>query len=49
MLKLFLLREFNILIRDASNFRGLGPGCIRLATLDKVKNELLIKAMLQWK
>ena len=49
MLKLFLLKEFNILIRDASNFRGLGTGCIRLATLDKVKNELLIKALLQWK
>ena len=48
MLKLFLLKEFNILIRDASNFRGLGAGCIRLATLDNVKNELLIKALLEW-
>lgn len=48
MLKMFLLEQFNILIRDASNFRGLSTGSIRIATLDKGRNELLIKALQQW-
>jgi threonine-phosphate decarboxylase len=49
LLKQFLLSEFDILIRDAGNFRGLGKGFIRLATLSKEKNQLLINALSEWK
>jgi len=49
LLKRFLLEEFDILIRDASNFRGLGKGFIRLATLSRDKNQLLINALSEWK
>ncbi|KIO78067.1 hypothetical protein TH53_05590 [Pedobacter lusitanus] len=48
-LKQFLLKEFNILIRDAGNFRGLSAGHIRMATLSKDKNQLLINALAEWK
>jgi len=48
-LKLFLLKEFNLLIRDASNFRGLTDKFIRIATLSPAKNKLLINALLEWK
>jgi threonine-phosphate decarboxylase len=43
-LKQVLVTEFGLLIRDASNFRGLSDYHIRLATLSREKNELLIKA-----
>jgi len=49
LLKLFLLKEFNLLIRDASNFRGLSDKFIRIATLSPAKNKLLINALLEWK
>jgi threonine-phosphate decarboxylase len=48
-LKIFLLNEFNILIRDAGNFRGLSKNFIRIATLSPAKNELLINALAEWK
>lgn len=48
VLKQFLLQEFNILIRDASNFRGLNNRTVRLATLSTEKNQLLINALASW-
>ena len=48
-LKLFLLENFGILIRDASNFRGLGPRHFRLATLTENKNRLLLNALAEYK
>lgn len=48
-LKRFLLDHYNILIRDAGNFRGLNENCIRIATLDPAKNKLLINALSEWK
>jgi len=48
-LKQFLLKEFNILIRNADNFRGLTNQHIRIATLSKNKNQLLINALAEWK
>ena len=48
-LKQFLLKEFNILIRDAGNFRGLTESHLRIATLNKSKNQLLINALAEWK
>ena len=47
-LKKFLLREFNLLIRDAGNFRTLGEKHIRIATLNPAKNQLLLKALDAW-
>lgn len=49
ILKQFLLKEFNILIRDAGNFRGLTEKHIRIATLNPNKNRLLINALAEWK
>ena len=48
-LKSFLLDKFNILIRDAGNFRGLSENFIRIATLSPAKNKLLINALSEWK
>jgi threonine-phosphate decarboxylase len=47
-LKNFLLNEYGILIRDASNFRGLNAKHFRIATQTKSKNELLIEAIHKW-
>ena len=47
-LKNYLANTFKILIRDASNFRGLNSSYIRLATQSKEKNLLLIKALKEW-
>lgn len=44
-LKQVLVVDFGILIRDASNFRGLSDNHIRLATLTREKNELLVNAL----
>ncbi|MGY0037049.1 pyridoxal phosphate-dependent aminotransferase [Pedobacter sp. NJ-S-72] len=49
VLKQFLLKEFNILIRNADNFRGLTDKHIRISTLSKTKNQLLINALAEWK
>lgn len=48
-LKAFLLDEHGLLIRDASNFRGLRPGHFRLCTLPPNQNRLLIDALAEWR
>lgn len=47
-LKQYLVEQHGILIRDASNFRGLGERYFRVATLTPEKNSLLIQALKQW-
>lgn len=47
-LKEYLIDRHGLLIRDASNFRGLTNQHIRLATLTKDNNELLTDALQQW-
>jgi threonine-phosphate decarboxylase len=47
-LKQYLLDRFGLLIRDAGNFRGLGPKHFRLATLAPQQNQLLINAVKEW-
>lgn len=47
-LKNYLISNFGILVRDASNFRGLNSSFIRIATLDDNKNQLLIEALQKW-
>lgn len=47
-LKSFLLKEYGLLIRDASNFRGLSKMHFRIATQTKDKNKLLVKAIQEW-
>ncbi len=47
-LKNYLISHFGILIRDASNFRGLNQSFIRIATLSEAKNQLLIDALKTW-
>ena len=44
-LKAKLIKDYGLLIRDASNFRGLSPNHIRVATLEREKNMLLVKAL----
>lgn len=44
-LKQVLIERYNILVRDASNFKNLGSNYIRVNTLSEDKNELLIKAL----
>ncbi|HTI08959.1 MAG TPA: aminotransferase class I/II-fold pyridoxal phosphate-dependent enzyme [Puia sp.] len=45
----FLLNRHRLLIRNASNFRGLGIKHFRLATLATDKNHLLVNALKEWK
>lgn len=47
-LKNYLISNFGILIRDASNFRGLNSSYIRVACLEDEKNQLLIDALHIW-
>ncbi|THU38113.1 pyridoxal phosphate-dependent class II aminotransferase [Niastella caeni] len=47
-LKAYLIDHHRLLIRDASNFRGLTEQHFRIATLTKDKNELLIAALQEW-
>lgn len=47
-LKRYLIDEHGILIRDASNFRGLGAQYFRIASQTKVENDILIKAIKEW-
>ncbi|MEG1584680.1 MAG: aminotransferase class I/II-fold pyridoxal phosphate-dependent enzyme, partial [Anaerovorax sp.] len=42
------LLEKGIIIRDCSNYRGLGPGYYRIAVKDRRANEKLIKALKNW-
>jgi threonine-phosphate decarboxylase len=47
-LKSFLVDEYGLLIRDASNFRGLTNRHFRIATQTPAQNELLVKAINQF-
>lgn len=47
-LKTYLIQNHGLLIRDASNFRGLGSQYIRLSTRSKQQNKLLTSAIEQW-
>ena len=48
-LKAYLISQHGLLIRDASNFRGLTPQHIRIATQTTNKNALLTDALKEWK
>jgi threonine-phosphate decarboxylase len=48
-LKEFLLNNHGLLIRDAANFRSLTRQHFRIATLSPQHNQLLIKALEEWK
>jgi len=47
-LKQYLLENYGILIRDASNFRGLDDEYIRLSTQSPAENQVLVDAMKEW-
>jgi threonine-phosphate decarboxylase len=47
-LKTYLIENHGLLIRDASNFRGLEAGHFRVCTLAPEKNALLINALAAW-
>lgn len=47
-LKDFLIDKYGILIRDASNFRGLDEHYFRLATQSPNENDNLVKAIKEW-
>ena len=47
-LKQFLIDRYEILIRDASNFRGLDERYFRIATQSPEENQELIKALQEW-
>ncbi len=47
-LKSYLIEDHQILIRDASNFKGLDQHYIRIASQNDEKNQLLINALHQW-
>lgn len=47
-LKQYLLDKYNILIRDASNFRGLNKSYFRLSTQKREENHLLVDGIKEW-
>lgn len=47
-LKQFLLDKYGILIRDASNFRGLDETYIRVSTQTTAENRILVDAIREW-
>ena len=47
-LKRWLLDQHGLLIRDASNFRGLTPAHFRLGTRGPADNQLLLNALAEW-
>lgn len=47
-LKTYLLENYGILIRDASNFRGLDETYFRLSTQTPVENAALVEAIKEW-
>jgi threonine-phosphate decarboxylase len=47
--KQYLIEQYGILIRDASNFRGLEERHLRIATLAPAQNQLLIQALKEWR
>jgi threonine-phosphate decarboxylase len=48
LLKRWLYDEYKILIRDASNFRGLNSSSFRIASQSVTENALLINALKEW-
>ena len=47
-LKDFLMQEYQLLVRDATNFRGLEGEYIRIAVQDRKGNGILLKALKRW-
>ena len=47
-LKQYLLEQEGILIRDASNFRGLDETYVRLSTQRTEQNDLLVEGIKRW-
>jgi threonine-phosphate decarboxylase len=47
-LKHWLLEQHGLLIRDASNFRGLTPAHFRIGTRHPADNQLLLTALAEW-
>ncbi len=47
-LKSFLIKNYGILIRDASNFRGLSRQHFRLSVQSERSNKFLISALKAW-
>ncbi len=47
-LKCWLLEKYGVLIRDASNFRGLDNHYFRINTLTDSQNNLLLQALKSW-
>ena len=47
-LKEWLVEKHGILIRDASNFEGLGEGHFRIAAQSPEENDSLINALKEW-
>lgn len=47
-LKKYLVEKEKILIRDASNFKGLDPGYIRVCTLTPEVNNRFVNALKKW-
>ena len=47
-LKRWLLDQHALLIRDASNFRGLTPAHFRIGTRQPADNQLLLNALAEW-
>jgi threonine-phosphate decarboxylase len=46
-LKIWLIREHGMLVRDAGNFRGLGPQAVRVATQGQAADAQLVAAVRQ--
>lgn len=47
-LKSFLVKNYGLLIRDASNFRKLDQSYIRLAVQEEKFNQMLVQGMKEW-
>jgi threonine-phosphate decarboxylase len=47
-LKKYMIENHGILIRDASNFRGLNSGFFRISVRSKQHNQLLLHALKEW-
>ncbi len=47
-LKAFLISEYGLLIRDASNFRGLSTSYVRIAAQQESYNSMLVEGIKQW-
>jgi len=47
-LKEYLYSKYGILIRDASNFEGLGEGAFRIAIQSPMENDLLVNALAEF-